>query len=45
VYIFHIYSIYTKAVAYADDLLTATRGDLVRAMENYANAELSKIEG
>jgi hypothetical protein len=35
----------TKVVAYADDLLIATRGDSVRATENYANAELSKIEG
>ena len=35
----------TKVVAYADDLLIATRGDSVRAVENYANIELSKIEG
>jgi hypothetical protein len=35
----------TKVVAYADDLLIATRGDSVRAVENYANAELSKIDG
>ena len=35
----------TKVVAYADDLLIATRGDSVRTVENYANVELSKIEG
>ena len=35
----------TKVVAYVDDLLIATRGDSVRAVENYANVELSKIEG
>jgi hypothetical protein len=35
----------TKVVAYADDLLIATRGDSVRATENYANVDLSKIEG
>jgi hypothetical protein len=35
----------TKVVAYAGDLLIATRGDSVRATENYANVELSKIEG
>ena len=35
----------TKVVAYADDLLIATRGDTVRAVENYANVELSKIAG
>ena len=35
----------TKVVAYADDLLIATRGDSVRAVENYANVELSKIDG
>jgi len=33
----------TKVVAYADDLLIATRGDSIRAEENYANAEMSKI--
>jgi len=35
----------TKVVAYADDLLIATRGDSVRTVENYANIEFSKIEG
>ena len=30
-------------MAFADDLLLATRGESVRAVENYANAELSKI--
>ena len=35
----------TRVVAYADDFLLATRGVTVRATENYANAELSKIEG
>jgi hypothetical protein len=35
----------TKVVAYADDLLIATRGDSVRAVENYANVELNKIDG
>ena len=35
----------TKVIAYADDLLLATRGDSVRAVENYANVELSKIDG
>ena len=35
----------TKVVAYVDDLLIATRGDSVRAVENYANVELSKTEG
>jgi hypothetical protein len=34
----------TEVVAYADDLLIATRADSVRATENYANVELSKIE-
>ena len=34
-----------KVVAYADDLLIATRGDSVRAVENYTNVELSKIDG
>ena len=34
----------TKAVAYADDLLIATRGKSVREVENFANLELSKIE-
>jgi hypothetical protein len=31
-------------VAYADDLLTATREKSVREVENFANLELSKIE-
>jgi hypothetical protein len=35
----------TKVVAYADDLILATRGDSVRAVENYTNVELSKING
>ena len=35
----------TKVVAYADDLLIATTGDSVRAVANYANVELSKIDG
>jgi len=30
-------------VAYADDLLKAKRGDPMRAVENYANVEMSKI--
>jgi predicted RNA-binding protein with RPS1 domain len=34
----------TKVVAYADDLLIATRGDSIRALENYANVEVSKME-
>jgi len=33
----------TKVVAYADDLLIATRGNSIRAVENYANVEMSKI--
>jgi ATP-dependent Clp protease adapter protein ClpS len=32
-------------VAFADDLIMATRGDSVRAVENYVNVELSKIDG
>jgi hypothetical protein len=35
----------TKVVAYADDLILATRGDSVRAVENYTNVEHSKING
>jgi len=35
----------TKVVAFADDLIMATRGDSVRAVENYVNVELSKING
>ena len=31
-------------VAYADDLLIATKGKSVREVENFANLELSKIE-
>jgi len=34
----------TKVVAYADDLLIATRGKSVRVVENFANVELTKIE-
>jgi hypothetical protein len=34
----------TKVAAYADYLLIATRGDSIRAVENYANAEMSKID-
>jgi len=34
----------TKVVAYADDLLVATKGDSVRAVENYTNVELGKID-
>ena len=34
-----------KVVAFADDLIMATRGELVRAVENYVNKELSKING
>jgi len=33
----------TKVMAFADDLIIATRGESVRAMENYVNVELSKI--
>jgi hypothetical protein len=33
----------TKVVAFADDLPLAIRGESVRAVENYANVELSKI--
>ena len=32
----------TKVVDFADDLLLAIRGESVRAVENYANVELSK---
>ena len=35
----------TKGVAYADDLLVETKGDSVRAVENYANVERGKIDG
>jgi hypothetical protein len=34
----------TKVVAYADDMLIEIRGNSVRAVENYANAETSKID-
>jgi hypothetical protein len=34
----------TKVVAYAEDLLIATRGDSIRAVDNYANEEPNKIE-
>jgi hypothetical protein len=33
----------TNVVAFADDLLLAIRRESVRAVENYANVELSKI--
>jgi hypothetical protein len=33
----------TKDVAFADDLIMATKGTTVRAVENYVNVELSKI--
>ena len=33
----------TKVVAFADDLIMATRGRSMKAVENYVNAELSKI--
>jgi len=33
----------TKVVAFADDLIMATSGGSVKAVENYANVELSKI--
>ena len=35
----------TKLVAFADDLIMATRGESVRAVESYVNVELSKIHG
>jgi len=35
----------TKVVAYADDLILASMGDWVRAVENYTNVELRKING
>jgi len=35
----------TKVVAYADDLIMATKGEPIRAVENYTNVELSKIHG
>jgi hypothetical protein len=33
----------TKVMAFADDLMMATRCESVRAVENYVNVELSKI--
>ena len=33
----------TKVVAFADDLIIATRGESARAVENYMNLELNKI--
>jgi len=33
----------TKEVAFADDLIIATRGKSARAVENYVNVELNKI--
>jgi len=33
----------TKLVAFADDLIIVTRGESVRAVENYVSVELSKI--
>ena len=33
----------TKVVAFADDLILATRGASITAVENYVNAELGKI--
>jgi len=35
----------TKVVAYADDVIMATRSESIRAVENYTNVELSKIKG
>jgi hypothetical protein len=35
----------TKVVAFADDLIIATRGESVREVENYVNIEVSKING
>ena len=35
----------TKVVAFADDLIMATREDSVRAAENYAGVELNNIDG
>ena len=35
----------TKVVAFADDLIMATRGDSVRTGEIYVNVELSKKMG
>jgi len=35
----------TKVVAFADDLIMATRSESLRAVENCVNVELSKING
>ena len=34
-----------KMVAYADDLIMVTRGESIRAVENYTNVQLGKIHG
>ena len=39
----HTFKARTKALAFADDLMLAVRGDSVSAVENYSNGELSKI--
>jgi hypothetical protein len=33
----------TKALAFADDLILAVRGDSVSAVENYSDRELRKV--
>jgi hypothetical protein len=33
----------TKTIAFADDLLIATRAETIRETENFANIEISKI--
>jgi len=33
----------TKVVAFADDLIIATKGESARSVENYVNVELNKI--
>jgi len=33
----------TIVVAYADDIIMATRGESITAVENYTNVELGKI--
>ena len=33
-----------KVVSYVDDLLIAVRGDSIRAVKNYGNAEMSKTD-
>jgi len=35
----------TKVAAYADDLIMATRGESIRAVENYTTVEIGKIMG